>query len=854
MSYWIMTVSGHVISCTTVQRLTNSEQTTDEWKERMTSYTTNITDRLNAQNTDTSGESQTQPEWNRLSTDENDPEFVADLKKAINDTSIPEEDDYTTDTYDNYLNMELGIPRGEDGEMQHATVKRRAIDVDGKPIGTRHDNPLLDTRQYEVEHIDGTIEILTANTIAENLLSQTDENGHRQLMLQEIIDHRKNDDAVKIEDGTVSTPHNTSRKRRTTKGWEICVLWRDGSTDWVALKDLKNAYPVELAEYAIGNNIQHEPAFAWWVDYTLKKRKTILAKIKSKYWQQTHKYGIRIPKSVEEAYAIDDKEGNRFWHDAIEMEMKKIRNAVKKYDKEPTTLVGWQEITTHFVFDIKLGENFRRKARLVADGHKTETPASVTYSTVVSRDSVRICLLLAALNDLTILSADIENAYLTAPCREKCWFWAGAEFGSDQGHPFIVTRALYGLKSSGAAFRAFLAETLDDIGFKSSIADPDVWMRAATKPDGEEYYEYLLVYVDDVLCISHEPDRAMKDIQRSFKFKKNEIVTPTIYLGAKLEEKELNGRKVWTMSSRDYVKHAVENVEKNIKKRNMKLPTNATLPMAAGYQPDTDNSNELNKEELTMFQEMIGILRWAIEIGRVDIHTEVSILSAYQASPRRGHLEQVIHIFAYLKRKPKLTLYFDPDEPQIDNSMFQGSTPEAFKDIYRDADEEIPANMPKPRGKRVCTTAFVDASHASCKRTRRSQTGFILFVMRAPIIWFSKRQNTVESSTFSSEFMAMKTCMEYIVALRYKLRMFGVELDGPTKVLCDNNSVVLNSSKVESTLNKKHNSIAYHAVRWAVAAKTMIVGKIHTDYNIADAMTKRLTVQRRERLFGDWTY
>ena len=84
--------------------------------------------------------------------------------------------------------------------------------------------------------------------------------------------------------------------------------------------------------------------------------------------------------------------------------------------------------------------------------------------------------------------------------------------------------------------------------------------------------------------------------------------------------------------------------------------------------------------------------------------------------------------------------------------------------------------------------------------------------------------------------------------------MFGVELDGPTKVLCDNNSVVLNSSKVESTLNKKHNSIAYHAVRWAVAAKTMIVGKIHTDYNIADAMTKRLTVQRRERLFGDWTY
>ena len=84
--------------------------------------------------------------------------------------------------------------------------------------------------------------------------------------------------------------------------------------------------------------------------------------------------------------------------------------------------------------------------------------------------------------------------------------------------------------------------------------------------------------------------------------------------------------------------------------------------------------------------------------------------------------------------------------------------------------------------------------------------------------------------------------------------MFGVPIDGPTKVLCDNKSVVDNSSKIESVLNKKHNSIAYHAVRWVVAAGTMIIGKIHTDFNLADAMTKRLTEMKREQLFGDWTY
>jgi len=101
--------------------------------------------------------------------------------------------------------------------------------------------------------------------------------------------------------------------------------------------------------------------------------------------------------------------------------MKKIQDlsTFRKYNGGPETLVGYQEITVHMIFDIKLSENFCRKARLVADGHKTETPSSVTYSSVVSRDSVRIMLLIAALNDLDLKSADIENAYLTAPCKKN---------------------------------------------------------------------------------------------------------------------------------------------------------------------------------------------------------------------------------------------------------------------------------------------------------------------------------------------------------------------------------------------------------------------------------------------------
>ena len=209
---------------------------------------------------------------------------------------------------------------------------------------------------------------------------------------------------------------------------------------------------------------------------------------------------------------------------------------------------------------------------------------------------------------------------------------------------------------------------------------------------------------------------------------------------------------------------------------------------------------------------------------------------------------------AVLKKKPKLTLYFDPEEPIVDELSFNGESRERFLEQYRKAVEEMSSNMPRPRGRPVKTTAFVDASHAGDKRTRRSITGYIIFVNRAPIIWFSKKQNTVESSTFSSEFIAMKTCVEHIAALKFKLRMFGIPVNGEADILCDNESVVNNSSKIESVLNKKHSSIAYHAVRWAVAAGIVRVGWINTNENLADAMTKRLPAIKRDYLFGNWTY
>ena len=102
------------------------------------------------------------------------------------------------------------------------------------------------------------------------------------------------------------------------------------------------------------------------------------------------------------------------------------------------------------------------------------------------------------------MACDIQNAYLTGNCCEKIWTYAGPEFGSEHGQPMIIMKALYGLKSNSVAFRAHLAETLHDIGFKPTKADPNVWICPAVKPDGLEYYEFIMCYVDDILSVTFD--------------------------------------------------------------------------------------------------------------------------------------------------------------------------------------------------------------------------------------------------------------------------------------------------------------------------------------------------------------
>jgi hypothetical protein len=677
---------------------------------------------------------------------------------------MPEADEWDAEAFDQYIAAEVRLPRN--GQEILGQVVSRNRGQDGNPIGRANSNPIMDTRIYQVVFPDGDTAEYSANVIAECIYSQVDNEGNQYLLLDSIIDHKKTSEAVDESDIFQMSHNGNIHPRCTTKGWKFCIQWKDGSTSWEKLKDLRESFPIQVAEYAVKHQLENLPAFKWWVGDTLKRRARIIKAVKTRYLKRTHKYGVQLPKSVEVAYEIDRLTGTDSWHQAILKEMKNNAIAFKFLEEGEQVPVGSQWIPFDMIFDVKV--DFTRKARFVAGGHWTDAPSQLTYSSVVTRDSIRIAFLIAALNELDILAADIGNAYLQARVREKVHTTAGPEFGPHNvGKTVIVVRAMYGLKSSGAAWHAKLSETLRSMDFVPSYAEPDVWYKAAIKDDGFEYYQYILVYVDDILFVADQPMPIMITIQKAYRLK-DEPCQPKDYLGAKIRKWSIpnDTRQVWSMDCTQYLKEAVKNVEKELEKSGYVLRGKPNTPMQAGYRPELDVSPVLGPEQADYYQSLIGILRWAVELGHIDIYIDVALLSSHLAEPRIGHLQQVFHIFSYIKHHTNSHLVFDPNYVAWEQANFNETN---WKEFYGDVEEPIPPNAPSPKGHPIQINAFVDADYAGNKITRRSHTGILIYLNCAPILWYSKSQSTVEASTFGSEFIAMQILVEMLEGLRYKL-------------------------------------------------------------------------------------
>ena len=195
---------------------------------------------------------------------------------------------------------------------------------------------------------------------------------------------------------------------------------------------------------------------------------------------------------------------------------------------------------------------------------------------------------------------------------------------------------------------------------------------------------------------------------------------------------------------------------------------------------------------------------------------------------------------------------FDPTYPTINYDSFPANDWEQF---YGNTTKDLPHDMPEPLGREMIITVYVDADLAGNKLTRRSRTGFIIFLNQAPVYWYSKKQGCIETGTFGAELTAMKTCCEYVRGLRYKLRMFGIPISQPAFVYRDNQAVLKNTSIPESTLNKKCQAIAYHMVREGVAQKEWQTGYVPSEHNPSDTQTKTVPAGvERKRLVSMYLY
>jgi Reverse transcriptase (RNA-dependent DNA polymerase) len=384
----------------------------------------------------------------------------------------------------------------------------------------------------------------------------------------------------------------------------------------------------------------------------------------------------------------------------------------------------------------------------------------------VTLSGIRTVTFLAELNGLDLWCTDIGNAYLESYTKEKVAFIAGPEFGELEGHTLIIVKALYGLRSSGARWHDRLFDTLSAMGFTPSKADSDIWMR-----DCGDHYEYIACYVDDLLIASKNVQSIIDALEakpNSFKLKGTGPVS--FHLGNDFYRDETN---TLSMGPKKYIERMVMQYEGMF---GTKPKATYTSPLMSNDHPELDTTELLDDDGIHQYQSLIGVLQWIITLGRFDIATSVMTMSGFRVAPRQGHLDRLKRICGYLSKMKQGCIRVRTDEP--DYSDMSETEYDWARTVYGRVKEELPTNAPKPLGKPVVMTTYVDANLYHDMMTGRSVSAVLHFFNQTPIEWFSKKQATVETATYGSEFVAAKLAIQQIIGLRTYLRYLGVAVKG----------------------------------------------------------------------------
>ena len=706
------------------------------------------------------------------------------------------------------INRSVLLPPRDDGTRDRAHI---AEIINLHKDGVRQDDAFIKFRCRVGTGTDHYYEILAYNDIVDFI--ETDESYQGVWKYKNILGHRNNP---------------------KTKALELFIEWEDSTRSYEPFSTPEktgffDVDPVTVAAYAREHNLVGTPGWsrpalrAYVKNSKVLQRRVNQAKLHSFRHKPVYMFGVLVPRNYDQAIQLDKENGNNLWQEAVNKELAQIDEYDTFEDKGQgyTPGSGWKKIRVHLVFACK--HDGRRKARLVAGGHLTDTPIDSVYSSVVSLRGIRILAFLGELNDLEIYGTDIGNAYLESYTQEKVYIVAGPEFGDRQGHTLIIVKALYGLKSSGLRWHERLSDVLRAMGYIPSKSEPDIWMR-----DCGDHWEYIAVYVDDLFIVSKNPSAIIETLMEKYNFKLKGSGPISYHLGCDFMRDD-DGNLCY--QPRKYIEKLLANYERLFGSK----PKQCSSPLVEGDHPELDDSELLDFDGIKQYQSLIGGLQWVIQIGRFDITTSVMTLSRFRAAPRKGHMERVKHIFGYLSKMRHGIVRIRTDEPDYSD------IPDKYYDwthtCYGSPSEEIPKDIPRALGKRVITSTFVDANLYHDLISGRSVTGMLHLLNKTPFDWYSKLQNTVETATFGSEYVAARIATEQIIDIRTTLRYLGVPIHGSSYLFGDNESVVNSASQPHGKLHKRHTALSHHRVCHGIASKILKFFHVKGKMNPADVLS-----------------
>ena len=642
-------------------------------------------------------------------------ESTANFEQFVNSQSGEDEDNPIP-----MANIDIPIPFGssfllppeDNGEHHMAKI----IDIDD------HGPPLEDMKFKLNINKDQAEEIMSYNQLMDYIQKGTDGEEDLDLLFKfkGILAHQG--------------PLESTDPNHKGSKYNVMVEWEPGEVTYEPLTLISKEDPINCAVYAKKRDLLDTTGWNHPKRHAKISKRPIRAVKQSRIHQvrasARYQHGFQVPKDFNGAISLDKENSNTHWQDAMDLELTQIHEykvfkdtgKAQFHDGKAVTADGFQKIRVHFVYAVKHAGRF--KARPVADGHLTKEP-------VVSLRSLRMVVFLSQLNDFEIWGADAGNAYLEAYTDQNLCIIVGPEFKELQVHLLIMIKTLHGTRSGGARWHDRLSDILQELKFKPSKADPDVWM----KPEpGGTCYEYIAVYVDDLAIAAKDPQTFCNELKKRSNLKLKGVGSLEYHLGCTYK-KDPDG--TLAADPRRYVNKILESYESMFKEK----PRKSRPPLEEGDHPELHTPELCDEHQTNQLQTLVGQLQWLISPGHVDIAVHVMSLPRFRAQPRKGHLDRTKRIVGYLLFLPDGAIRFRTGEP--DFSSLNDQENDWTRSVYSGACEQIPHDIPKPLGEHGQTTHYVDANLHHDHATGKAVTAVLHFLNQTPIDAYSKRHHLI---------------------------------------------------------------------------------------------------------------